>query len=231
MNDITRFEGEYSFLSNFHEYDILYDGLGFRSVEAAFQAMKCQTHQERIPFEDMSPRQARAAGRKVALRPDWEQRKLMLMYTLVKQKFSVSSELRGKLLATGDTDLVEGNHWHDNYWGNCDCSHCQSIPGHNYLGKILMRVRKEVRAQYDKLFLQLPNGYTLESSADIETAYPGIQITLVHPDGVKEVICFVEYNPGRPEGLELCVAAYQDGKEDPAYHKSYFGYKKGINQR
>lgn len=222
MNTITRFEGKYAFLSNFHECEILYDELVFRSVEAAFQAMKCQTHKERVPFEEMGPRQARAAGRKVTLRPDWEQRKLTLMYSLVRQKFSASPELRQKLLATGDAELVEGNRWHDGYWGSCECARCQNKPGQNYLGKILMQVRTELRAAHEKLCVQLPNGDSLEACADIETAYPGIHVTLIHSDGVREVICFAEYNPNRPEGRELCIAAYREGEEDPVYHESYF---------
>jgi len=220
---ITRFEGDYRFLSNYYNCEILYDGLGFRSVEAAFQAMKCQTHEERIPFESMNPRQARAAGRKVTLRPDWEQRKLVLMYTLVKQKFAVSPELREKLLTTGYADLVEGNRWHDNYWGSCDCPSCQSKPGQNNLGKILMRVRTELCIEYDRLSVELPNGYSLEAEADVETAYPGIYMTLIHPDGYRDVICFAEFNPNRLEGHEFCVAAYKDGLDDPVYHESYFG--------
>jgi len=223
LNTIVRFEGEYRFLSNFHECEILYDGLMFRSVEAAFQAMKCQFHEERIPFESMNPRQARAAGRRVSLRPDWEQRKLVLMYTLVKQKFAVSPELREKLLDTGYADLVEGNRWHDNYFGSCDCHSCQSKPGYNYLGKILMRVRTELSIEYDRLSVKLPNGYSLEAEADVETAYPGIYMTLIHPDGARAVICFAEFNPNRLDGQELCVAAYRDEQEDPVYHESYFG--------
>jgi len=222
MSTITRFEGPQSFLSNFFLCDILYDGLLFGSVEAAFQAMKCQTHKERVPFEEMSPRQARTAGRKIALRSDWEQRKLVLMYMLVKQKFASNAELRAKLLFTGDTELVEGNRWHDNYWGNCECTRCQNMTGRNFLGKILMRVRKELRAEYDKLLVYLPNGCLLEARADVETAYPGIVITLVSPNGVRQVISLVEFNPNRPEGHELCAAAYREGQEDPVYHESYF---------
>ena len=144
-NPITRFDGEYSFLSNFHECEISHDDLVFQSVEAAFQAMKCQAHEERVPFTEMSPAQAREAGRKVRLRPDWEEQKLHIMYALVTEKFS-SPDLRQKLLGTGEAKLLEGNQWHDNYWGSCGCPQCKGTPGHNYLGKILMRVRGDLAA-------------------------------------------------------------------------------------
>jgi hypothetical protein len=56
-------------------------------------------------------------------------------------------ELRKKLLATGDATLIEGNYWHDNYWGVCTCENCVSngIVGRNRLGTLLMKVREEIK--------------------------------------------------------------------------------------
>jgi predicted NAD-dependent protein-ADP-ribosyltransferase YbiA (DUF1768 family) len=47
------------------------------------------------------------------------------------------------LLATGDRDLIEGNTWHDNFWGVCSCPKCTfpPIPQTNWLGKILVEER------------------------------------------------------------------------------------------
>ena len=45
---------------------------------------------------------------------------------------------------TGDAELIEGNTWHDNYWGVCSCSKCNGR-GKNRLGKLLMKVREELR--------------------------------------------------------------------------------------
>ena len=50
-----------------------------------------------------------------------------------------------KLLDTGDEELIEGNHWCDNVWGNCYCEKCANITGQNRLGQMLMRVRDELR--------------------------------------------------------------------------------------
>ena len=49
--------------------------------------------------------------------------------------------LGGKLDMTGLEEIVEGNYWHDNYWGNCTCDKCKNIEGQNKLGKILMKIR------------------------------------------------------------------------------------------
>ena len=62
----------------------------------------------------------------------------------LRKKFA-NPELRDLLLATGDEELVEGNYWHDNEWGNCTCPRCKNIPGKNKLGKLLMQVREEIK--------------------------------------------------------------------------------------
>ena len=67
------------------------------------------------------------------------------MYDIVKAKFSQNENLRQMLLDTNNEELIEGNWWHDNCWGDCSCERCKDIKGQNNLGKILMRVREEIR--------------------------------------------------------------------------------------
>ncbi len=66
------------------------------------------------------------------------------MVELVLQKFIRHRELRELLLATGKASLLEGNWWHDNFWGDCFCEAC-SQPGENRLGSALMAVRSVVK--------------------------------------------------------------------------------------
>ena len=70
---------------------------------------------------------------------DWEEVKDQIMYEICLAKFTQNEELKEKLLATGNEELVEGNTWHDTYWGVCNRR------GKNKLGKILMRVRSELK--------------------------------------------------------------------------------------
>ena len=70
------------------------------------------------------------------LREDWETVKIDVMRDVLKSKFSLNSELREKLIATGDVELIEGNHWNDRFWGVCRGK------GQNHLGKLLMELRK-----------------------------------------------------------------------------------------
>ena len=143
---INEFRGKYYFLSNFYEAPVTYNGLTYLNSEAAFHAQKTLDPIQKMAFTKCDPSQAKRNGRRVSLRKDWEDIKEDIMYEICKAKFSQNKELRTKLLATGNEYLEEGTTgWHDNYWGNCSCEKCKDIEGLNALGKILMRVREELR--------------------------------------------------------------------------------------
>lgn len=144
MNDsIDSFQGEFRFLSNFWFVRIQYLGLTFLSTEHAYQAAKTlDRNAHRKIAQAATASEAKRLGRRVSIRPEWEEVKLDVMYELVKQKFNLPHiGLRGLLLATGDRELIEGNHWGDTFWGVC------AGEGQNHLGKILMRVRAELHAE------------------------------------------------------------------------------------
>ena len=84
-------------------------------------------------------------GRHCTIRKDWEEVKEQVMYKALVEKFSIP-ELQKALLATGDEELIEGNYWHDNTWGDCYCDRCKDIKGQNLLGKLLMQVRDELKS-------------------------------------------------------------------------------------
>lgn len=138
---IDEFRGKYYFLSNFSSYPVTYEGLTYLNNEAAFQAMKVMDVKKRESFTHLEPNLAKAKGRKVLLRPDWEKVKEQYMYEIVLAKFSQNEDIKEKLLDTGDALLIEGNSWNDVIWGVCKGR------GQNKLGKILMRVRKELANQ------------------------------------------------------------------------------------
>ena len=133
------FQGEYRFLSNFWPAQVTLHEDIYTSVEHAYQAAKSLDKNTRARIRSMTPGQAKRFGRNVKLRPDWESVKIGIMLDLLKQKFQ-SGELRTKLALTKDMKLIEGNRWHDNYWGSCFCSKCKDS-GKNILGRLLMWVR------------------------------------------------------------------------------------------
>lgn len=136
---VTGFFGEHRFLSNFHIAPILWEGVTYPSTEHAYQAAKSLDVQERKRIAALgTPKEARRAGQKVKLRPDWDRVKLQVMEEICRLKFQ-HPDLRERLLATGDSYLEETNWWRDRYWGVCEGT------GQNQLGKLLMRIRKELQ--------------------------------------------------------------------------------------
>lgn len=147
MNIIDNFKGEYFFLSNFANAPVIYKGITYKNNEAAFQAQKVVSLSEQQKFASLPPNLAKREGRRVKLRPDWELIKKQVMYEIVKAKFEQNPGLRRMLLNTGNAILVEGNTWHDNTWGICKCEKCinKCHIDFNNLGKILMKVREELK--------------------------------------------------------------------------------------
>lgn len=144
MSDILEFEGNYRFLSNFWPSKVVLDGKEYPSVEHAFQAAKTLDDQQREEIRlSKSPADAKKLGRKVTLRDGWEDMKIKVMTDLVKQKFN-QEPWGSMLVATGERKLVEGNWWRDEFWGVC-----QGV-GQNHLGKILMKVRKQLAKKLEK---------------------------------------------------------------------------------
>ena len=143
---INCFDGKFAFLSNFYP-SLIFDGnIWFPTVEHYFQAAKTTNMEEYIAIAFIeTPGKAKRFGKKVTLRPDWEEVKDQVMLDALRKKFEIST-LREMLLVTGDEELVEGNIWHDNTWGNCSCDSCKGIEGQNKLGKLLMQVREEIKS-------------------------------------------------------------------------------------
>jgi ribA/ribD-fused uncharacterized protein len=135
---ITQFNGIYRWLSNFWPCDVILEGVIYPSVENAYQAAKTNNLAERAVFETCSAVEAKWYGRRLTMRPDWNEIKLEMMTALCRQKFQ-QEPFKSKLLATQDWIIREGNWWGDTYWGICRGE------GQNHLGKIIMRLRTELR--------------------------------------------------------------------------------------
>ena len=134
-NEIKGFFGDYRFLSNFHQCPVYFDGVMYPSTENAFMAAKTLDPLQREQFRYIEPKEAKALGRKIQLREDWESVKYDVMASVCFDKFYRNKGIREKLLETGNAYLEETNHWNDKIWGVCDGE------GQNNLGKILTNIR------------------------------------------------------------------------------------------
>jgi ribA/ribD-fused uncharacterized protein len=138
---INSFSGEHRFLSNFWQAPIIYGGIVYPSTEHAYQAAKSLNPEVRQRIASLATSaMAKDAGKNAVLRPDWESVKIGVMRDVLRLKF-MHADLREKLLATAGRELIEGNHWHDRFWGVCDGR------GENHLGRLLMEIRAELLPQ------------------------------------------------------------------------------------
>lgn len=123
------------------------NGVWWRTNEHFYQAHKTLVPAEReLIIEAGTPNLAKRLGRACTMREDWEYIKDGVMWVALMCKFN-DPWLRAQLRDTGQAKLVEGNWWHDNYWGDCWCygtpkgrAGCKE-PGRNELGRMLMEIR------------------------------------------------------------------------------------------
>jgi N-glycosidase YbiA len=135
----------YGCFSNFSPHQILMGGEIWPTSEHYYQAQKFTGTPDRHLCQQIrcafSPEAAAAIGRNpnYRVRQDWHASKTDIMYRAVLTKFKSYSDLKALLLATQEELIVE-NSPTDCYWG------CGSDGlGQNQLGKVLMRIRQELR--------------------------------------------------------------------------------------
>lgn len=137
----------YCFLSNFYEgaqFD-MGDGYGdvWRTGEHAFQAYKATTFKDfRKINRAVGPARAKAEGRSIKLRRDWEAVKYDVMRAVLAAKFAPGRWEADMLLSTGDAYLLEGTDWNDRVWGVNN----SNGRGRNWLGELLMARRAHLRS-------------------------------------------------------------------------------------
>ncbi len=135
-----------NWFSNFIPFEtpLVYQGVSYPTSEHFYQAMKAPKNNisaRKSVAEASTPGRAKRAGRKVDLRPDWENIKEDVMEYALRHKFQEGTKWRAQLMATKG-EIVEWNNWHDRIWGKCTCARCGS-QGQNLLGKLLMKLKKE----------------------------------------------------------------------------------------
>ena len=148
MESITKFQGDFRFLSNFYPVEIKYENLKYPSVEHAYQATKSLNPDVKLEISNLKkPGEAKKAGSNIKDRSNWKEINIQIMTDLLYIKFS-QDPLKMMLLNTGDSYLIEGNWWHDNFWGICECEICgKGNIRKNNLGKILMLVREKIKKE------------------------------------------------------------------------------------
>lgn len=141
---IDRFTKEtgYDFLSNFYKSTIRFEGELYPTVEHAYQASKTVDLKLReIIKRAKDPLEAKKLGRGLQLREDWPKIKVLIMKSLIREKFQ-NPFLGHLLVKTGSAKLIMNNKFNDRFWGVCRGT------GENWLGKILEEVREDLRREF-----------------------------------------------------------------------------------
>ena len=134
-----------NWFSNFEKLEspFVYQGIDFWTIENFYQAMKVDKSdiETRKKIASVSASESKKLGKKVKLRNDWEQIKFEVMEYGLRKKFVPGSKWHEKLMQTGSEEIVEWNNWGDRIWGKT-----MDGIGQNHLGKILMKIRDEYKA-------------------------------------------------------------------------------------
>ena len=159
--EITEFRGTTRFLSNFYRvpHGLRIADHTVPTVEHGYHM--CKTMRSEWPrILAYSARQCgdlKRAAKGMKLNPKaTTPERLRMMKGLLKQKFREGSDLAHQLLATKDALIVEGNYWHDNFWGDCTCQKCAKRKGENHMGRLLMQVRADLRGDNIKPIAPIP---------------------------------------------------------------------------
>lgn len=140
FDDITEFQGDYRWLSNFSPCEIYLDGEEYRSVEHAYMSAKSDSPDWKAYCRDTeSPGLVKRESKRLSVKENWNTIKLDIMAKCLTQKFN-QEPYKSKLLATGERYIQEGNKWGDTFWG----VDLKTGKGQNMLGTIIMNIRSEL---------------------------------------------------------------------------------------
>lgn len=140
-NNISAFVNEYEFLSNEYECQIPIseDELVFSNITSALIAKKSNDIGTRRKFTRFSAAKARKKESSIPENDYWEENKDDILYSLLKIKFTHNEDLKSKLLETYPCELINNVSYPDTYYG------IRFGEGKNILGKLLMKLREELR--------------------------------------------------------------------------------------
>lgn len=139
-----RATGEYGFFSNLYKKPLIFEDREFSCGESAYQYGKFRDEDTRKwAMESPKPHLLSILAHGLFvwdIVSNWSKIKVNRMYNVLKVKFS-DPELKEKLLNTGNSVLIE-NSKTDAFWGIGKLG-----KGKNTLGKLLMRLREEIKKE------------------------------------------------------------------------------------
>lgn len=134
-------------------------------------------------------------------------------YRILEQVFSIFNHAHpagycGRSLSVSDIVQLEGKHYL--------CGVCGFVPV-----KFSTSQDKPIRLAPQSCTLTMPDGTVLRASAHPEPEYPCINIDIIKDDSIGDRVCFVEHNPEKEPGHELCIGVYCSDDDETVYYNSY----------
>lgn len=141
--------------SNFCKSPFVKDGVGYSCGEQYIQAQKALIFDDDVAHRKImrtaSPFEMKKEGKRLRnyVGQVWEKEAEGVAYDACLAKFSQNHELKDALLSTQDKQIGEASL--DPYWGierslnDATVLNCQTWSGQNILGKVLMRVRSNLK--------------------------------------------------------------------------------------
>lgn len=133
---------ETRWLSNMAPCKIELDGAMYASTEHAYMSAKSNDPEwKELCQTETDPKKVKTKSREITLIEGWDQMKIGVMETVLRQKFN-QEPYKSKLLVTGNQNIQEGNTWNDEFWG----VNLNVVPnvGENWLGRLIMKIRDEL---------------------------------------------------------------------------------------
>ncbi len=134
--------GIYAGFSNFSNHSLFIEGRLWQTSEHYYQTQKFNDEVLRNQiYHAPSPMTAKniANAHRADSKHDWKDSKQAVMYKALQHKFDQHESLKNLLLATKEREIYEYSE-QDRYWGDNGTGE-----GQNHLGKIIMRLRSELR--------------------------------------------------------------------------------------
>jgi ribA/ribD-fused uncharacterized protein len=132
----------YDVLNNFSANAVEIEGILYPTSEHAYQAAKCTDPDGKQEIKSAkSPLLAKEISNqkyKSAKDPDWNDKKLGVMESILRAKLAQHQEVREALIKSGTEEIAEDSPV-DAFWGRGEDGN-----GENQLGKLWMKIRSEL---------------------------------------------------------------------------------------
>ena len=147
LEQIDNFNGDFAFLNNEYPCDVFYEDLMFPNVYNAYQASRTDSTFFRNKFlKQLTIYERFELSKQINDPENWISKRLIVMETLLRDKFRRHRDLRVKLAKTGRRELI--NCYNDRsesnlFWG------VVGKEGQNQLGIILSTIREDILSNKD----------------------------------------------------------------------------------